>query len=56
MSQIIVFWSNRGIKILLNVVFRLNREIVKKTRKIKMPRRFFALEDLNMQVSGYVYL
>ena len=55
MSQIIVFWSNRGIKILLNVVFTLNREI-KKTRKIKMPRRFFALEDLNMQASGYVYL
>ena len=26
-SQIIIFWSNRGMKMQQNIVFRLNREI-----------------------------
>ena len=33
MSQIIVFWSNREIKITRNVVFRLNNEIQKVFKK-----------------------
>ena len=50
MSRILIFWSNYEIKMVQSVVFRLNCEIkmlrnstiAKKTRQIKMPRKFHA--------------
>ena len=59
MSQIMVFWSDREIKIPRNVVIRLNHEInnatkfiflKKKYREIKIPRRFYTAKTSCLKV------
>ena len=54
MSQIIVFWSNREIKMPRSVVFRLNSKtkmprnskVVQRNGEFKMPQKFLVLKYL----------